>query len=50
MSLLVETALRMLFRSSKKPAQVPPLPAFRGGGALVDIANRDSLYQVMERR
>ena len=48
MSELVETALRMLFRSSKKSGHVPPLPTFSSGGTLVDIASRDALYQVME--
>jgi len=38
MSELVETALRMLFRSSRKRAGLPHLPTFRSGGALVDIA------------
>jgi Ribbon-helix-helix protein, copG family len=50
MSELVEIALRLLFRSSKKPGSLPPLPKFRSGGALVDVANRDVLYQAMEGR
>jgi Ribbon-helix-helix protein, copG family len=50
MSELVETALRMLFRASKKREQLPPLPTFRSGGTLVDIAGRDALYQAMEER
>jgi len=50
MSELVETALRNLFRSQKKPAELTPLPTFHGGGALVDIADRDALYQAMEGR
>ena len=29
---------------------LPPLPTFRGGGALVDVADRDALYEVMEGR
>ena len=49
MSELVETALRLLFRSQKKPQDIPPLPAFHSGGALVEIADRDALYQAMER-
>lgn len=50
MSELVEMALRMLFRAQKKPTDLPALPTFRSGGALVDIADRDALYQAMEGR
>lgn len=50
MSELVETALRSLFRSRRKPADLSPLPVFHSGGALVDIADRDALYQAMEGR
>lgn len=50
MSELVETALRNLFRSQKETAQLSPLPAFHSGGAFVDIADRDALYQAMEGR
>ncbi|HTS57302.1 MAG TPA: ribbon-helix-helix protein, CopG family [Terriglobales bacterium] len=50
MSELVETALRMLFRASKKREQLPPLPTFQSGGTLVDIAGRDALYQAMEEQ
>lgn len=48
MSELVETALRLLLRSSKKAAPLPALPGFRSGGALVDVASRDALYHAME--
>ena len=50
MSELVETALRRLFRSQKKREALPPLPTFRSGGTLVDVADRDALYQAMEGR
>jgi hypothetical protein len=50
MSELVETALRMLFRTRKTTEGLPPLPVFRSGGALVDVAERDALYQAMEGR
>ena len=50
MSELVETALRSLFRSPKKRARVAALPTFHSGGAQVDIADRDALYQAMEGR
>jgi hypothetical protein len=50
MSELVETALRNLFRSQQGPVDLAPLPVFHSGGALVDIADRDALYQAMEGR
>ena len=50
MSELVETALRGLFRSQKRREDLPPLPTFHSGGTLVDIADRDALYQAMEGR
>ena len=50
MSELVETALRLLLRSQRKREAIPPLPQFNGGGTLVDIADRDALYQAMEGR
>lgn len=50
MSELVETALRMLFQTQKPRQPLPPLPSFKGGGFLVDIADRDALYQAMEGR
>ncbi len=50
MSELVETALRSLFRSQKKRRDIPPLPAYHSGGTLVDVADRDALYQAMEGR
>ena len=50
MSELVETALRTLFRSRRTPDDLPPLPLFRSGGALVDVADREALYHAMEGR
>ncbi len=50
MSELVETALRLLLESPKKRRSLPELPTFKSGGALVDVANRESLYQAMEDR
>ena len=50
MSDLVETALRNLFQSQKKRVELSPLPRFNSGGAFVDIADRDALYQAMEGR
>jgi hypothetical protein len=50
MSELVETALRGLFQSRRKRDALPPLPSFHSGGALVEIADREALYQAMEGR
>jgi Ribbon-helix-helix protein, copG family len=50
MSEMVETALRLLLRSQRKRGALPPLPSFHSGGTLVDIADRDALYQAMEGR
>jgi hypothetical protein len=47
---LVEAALRPLLRPRRRSAKLPPLPTFRSGGALVDVAGRDALYDVMEGR
>ena len=50
MSELVETALRLLLRAPRKRERLPALPTFHSGGALVDVADRDALYQAMEGR
>jgi hypothetical protein len=50
MSELVEMALRLLFRSQRKREDLPPLPTFQSGGTLVDVADREALYQAMEGR
>ncbi|MGH9398799.1 MAG: hypothetical protein ACRD00_00415 [Thermoanaerobaculia bacterium] len=48
MSELVEAGLRLLFRSPRTRRDLPPLPTFHSGGHLVDVADRDALYQAME--
>jgi hypothetical protein len=50
MSEMVESALRLLLRSQRKREKIDALPTFHSGGALVDIADRDALYQAMEGR
>ena len=52
MSELVEAALRLLFqaRGPKSKRKLKPLPTFHSGGYLVDIADRNALYDVMEGR
>lgn len=47
---LVESALRLMFRAQRKRSDLSPLPTFRSGGHLVDVADRDALYQAMEGR
>lgn len=49
MTELVEAALRLFLRDTGPDDEPPPLPAFSSGGARVDIANRDALYDEMER-
>jgi len=51
MSEVVDAALRNHFQSRRRQAEdLPPLPTFDGGGALVDIDDRDALYGAMEGR
>jgi Ribbon-helix-helix protein, copG family len=42
MSELVETALRRLYQSWHRRRELPGLPSFRGGGVLVDVADREA--------
>jgi hypothetical protein len=50
MSELVETALRQLLQRRTAAPELSPLPYFDSGGALVDVADREALYRVMEGR
>lgn len=50
MSELVETALRQLFRARRSEIELPDLPTLSSGGTLVDVADREALYQAMEGR
>jgi hypothetical protein len=50
MSALVEAALRRALGERRRPAALPDLPSFDGGGTLVDVADRDALYHAMEGR
>ena len=47
---MVETAIRMSLRKRPKAGGLKPLPTFDGGAELVDIADRDALYEAMEGR
>jgi hypothetical protein len=50
MSALVETAIRRLLQPRSEAVDLASLPTFDGGGALVEIADREALYQAMEGR
>ena len=50
MSDLVESALRLLFKTRNDRVDLPPLPAFRGGEEQADIADGDTPYHAMEER
>ncbi len=52
MSELMEAALRLLFQSARprRKSKLRPLPYFRGGPPLIDIADRNALYDAMEER
>ena len=45
---LVESALRLLFRQQKSRKTLLDLPSFEGGAPMVNIANREALYDRME--
>ena len=47
---IVEAALRLLLDRAEPPrSSLPPLPSWDGGGAQVDISDREALYRAMER-
>ncbi|MDH3403665.1 MAG: hypothetical protein OES32_06975 [Acidobacteriota bacterium] len=54
MSQLVEAGLRRVLAGDPEEAspgrRLPALPRWRSGGARVDLADRDALYEVMEGR
>jgi plasmid stability protein len=52
MSELVEAGLRRVLDepTAGAKAPLPKLPRWRSGGARVDVADRDSLYEYMEGR
>jgi hypothetical protein len=50
MSELIESALRLALMPKHSRPGLPRLPSFKSGGALVDVADREALYQAMEGR
>ncbi len=52
-SALVEAGLRNLLASMTRPkpsGKLKPLPSWKVGTDLVDVANRDALYAAMEKK
>jgi plasmid stability protein len=50
MSEMVETALRLLLQSPVQRKAPGQLPSFRSGGMLVDVSDRNALYEAMDGR
>lgn len=51
MSALVEAGLRLILDAdtrSERAQELRPLPSWNGGAELVDVADRDALYEAME--
>jgi hypothetical protein len=49
-SAMVEAALRLLLNTKRQRGSSSALPVFDLGGSMVDIADREALYQTMEGR
>ncbi len=49
MSELVEAALRRMLEPEPSGQELPPLPTFDGGGELVDVSDRNALYDVFDK-
>ena len=48
LSALAVELLRKGLSARPKPVRLPPLPSFNAGRPLVDVANRDALYDVLD--
>jgi len=48
MSELAAELLRKGLAERPKPTHLPPLPSFNAGRLLVDVADRDTLYDVLD--
>lgn len=48
MSELVEAGIRLVLKKEPPAKEIPPLPSFSMGPALVDYADREALYRAME--
>jgi hypothetical protein len=46
---MVEAAIRLFLDAPKPdPKDLPPLPTFHGGAPMVDIADRNALYEIFD--
>jgi Ribbon-helix-helix protein, copG family len=48
LSEIVEGALRAYLKELDQPKELPPLPTWNSGGFLVDIDDRNALYDAMD--
>ncbi|MCC7017556.1 MAG: ribbon-helix-helix protein, CopG family [Rhodospirillales bacterium] len=48
MSEMVEAGIRLVLKKDRPPGEIPPLPSFSSGGALLDYADREALYRAMD--
>jgi hypothetical protein len=48
LSALAAELLRKGLSERPKRVKLPPLPSFKGGRLLVDVADRDALYEVLD--
>jgi hypothetical protein len=48
MSELTAELLRKGLAERPKPHHLPPLPSFKTGGLLVDVADREALYKALD--
>lgn len=49
-SMVEEAVQRYLAGGNPRAAALPPLPSYDGGGFLVDVSNREALYDVLDRQ
>ncbi|MCX6349789.1 MAG: ribbon-helix-helix protein, CopG family [Candidatus Aureabacteria bacterium] len=49
MSEMVEAALRTMVAPTRRKTELPPLPEFSSGGLRVNVASRETLYEVIGR-
>ncbi len=49
MSHLVETAISQLLDAPRERPPLPPLPTWNSGGLLVDVADREVIYDALDR-
>ena len=49
MSEFVEAALRRMLEPEPYELDLPPLPTFSGGGELVDVSDRNALFDVFDQ-